>query len=161
MLANSLGATSGALLRWQLGLRLNSFFPALPPGTLTANLIGGYVIGFATLARELDDNYFRLIDRQLKRLRFRDGILVSAGLGKGLKGQNYILRRPLAPADWLTRLTRTVEKAVCRRPPDAYTLYLAPRDEQGARAMSELMDRALGLQPTPSPRARSTSRASS
>lgn len=47
MLVISLGASSGALLRWQLGLRLNSLFPALPPGTLAANLVGGYVIGFA------------------------------------------------------------------------------------------------------------------
>jgi fluoride exporter len=46
VLAVSLGAAGGALLRWQLGLQLNSFFPALPPGTLTANLIGGYIIGF-------------------------------------------------------------------------------------------------------------------
>ncbi len=100
---------------------------------------------FATLQRELDDDYFKLVDRQLKRLKFRDGVLTSAGLGKGLKGQNYILRRPLERGDWFTRFRRAVEKAVHRRPPDAYTLYLAPRDEQGARAMSELMDRGLGL----------------
>jgi len=43
----SLGAALGALLRWVLGDKLNSFFPAIPPGTLTANLIGGYVIGVA------------------------------------------------------------------------------------------------------------------
>jgi len=47
ILAISLGAALGALLRWQLGLKLNSLFPSLPPGTLTANLIGGYIIGFA------------------------------------------------------------------------------------------------------------------
>ena len=47
ILAISLGAALGALLRWQLGLKLNSIFPALPPGTLAANLIGGYVIGLA------------------------------------------------------------------------------------------------------------------
>jgi len=47
ILAISLGAVLGALLRWQLGLKLNSFFPSLPPGTLTANLIGGYIIGLA------------------------------------------------------------------------------------------------------------------
>jgi len=47
ILAISLGAALGALLRWQLGLKLNSFFPSLPPGTLTANLIGGYIIGLA------------------------------------------------------------------------------------------------------------------
>jgi len=47
ILAISLGAVIGALLRWQLGLKLNSLFPSLPPGTLTANLIGGYIIGLA------------------------------------------------------------------------------------------------------------------
>lgn len=47
ILAISLGAALGALLRWQLGARLNSIFPALPPGTLVANLLGGYIIGLA------------------------------------------------------------------------------------------------------------------
>jgi CrcB protein len=47
ILTISLGAALGALLRWQLGLRLNTLFPSLPPGTLTANLIGGYIIGLA------------------------------------------------------------------------------------------------------------------
>lgn len=47
ILAISLGAALGALLRWQLGLKLNSIFPSLPPGTLVANLSGGYVIGLA------------------------------------------------------------------------------------------------------------------
>lgn len=47
VLAISLGAALGALLRWQLGLKLNSVFPSLPAGTLVANLIGGYVIGVA------------------------------------------------------------------------------------------------------------------
>ncbi|MFT3905286.1 MAG: fluoride efflux transporter CrcB [Steroidobacteraceae bacterium] len=42
-----IGASFGALLRWWLGLRLNSLFPTLPPGTLMANLIGGYIIGVA------------------------------------------------------------------------------------------------------------------
>lgn len=48
VLVISLGAALGALLRWQLGLKLNSFFPSLPPGTLVANLVGGYIIGLAT-----------------------------------------------------------------------------------------------------------------
>ena len=41
------GAGFGALLRWWLGLTLNSYFPSIPPGTLAANLIGGYIIGMA------------------------------------------------------------------------------------------------------------------
>ncbi len=47
ILAISLGASLGALLRWWLGDQLNAHFPSVPPGTLAANLIGGYVIGAA------------------------------------------------------------------------------------------------------------------
>ncbi len=41
------GASIGALLRWFLGLKLNSIYPAIPLGTLSANIIGGYLIGIA------------------------------------------------------------------------------------------------------------------
>jgi fluoride exporter len=47
LFAISLGASAGAILRWFLGLSLNSLFPTLPPGTLAANLLGGYLIGVA------------------------------------------------------------------------------------------------------------------
>ena len=46
-LAISFGAAAGALLRWQLGVRMNSLLPMLPLGTLAANLIGGYIVGLA------------------------------------------------------------------------------------------------------------------
>lgn len=45
VVAISLGAALGALLRWTLGLQLNHLLPSLPLGTLAANLIGGYAIG--------------------------------------------------------------------------------------------------------------------
>ncbi|MGH8133850.1 MAG: fluoride efflux transporter CrcB [Steroidobacteraceae bacterium] len=47
IVAVSVGSSLGALLRWWLGARLNAHFPAIPPGTLAANLIGGYVVGVA------------------------------------------------------------------------------------------------------------------
>lgn len=47
LLAVGIGAALGAWLRWALGLVLNALFPAVPPGTLFANLAGGYVIGVA------------------------------------------------------------------------------------------------------------------
>ena len=47
ILAIAVGAALGALLRWQLGIKLNALFPTIPPGTLVANLIGAYVIGLA------------------------------------------------------------------------------------------------------------------
>jgi MutS domain V len=97
---------------------------------------------FATLARELDDDYFALIDKQLNRLKFPYGVLVSAGLGKGLRGVSYVLRRPLKPlGNWFMR----AYQSVLEPGPVSYSLYLAPRDEAGAQAMSELRDRGLGL----------------
>ena len=47
ILAIAAGAALGALCRWALGLALNAWYPALPPGTLAANLIGGYLAGIA------------------------------------------------------------------------------------------------------------------
>ncbi|MBV8784946.1 MAG: fluoride efflux transporter CrcB [Gammaproteobacteria bacterium] len=45
--AVAFGGGLGALLRWWLGLALNAHWPALPPGTLAANLLGGYIVGAA------------------------------------------------------------------------------------------------------------------
>jgi len=42
-----IGAGLGALLRWWFNLRLNATFEHIPLGTLTANLVGGYLIGVA------------------------------------------------------------------------------------------------------------------
>lgn len=47
VLAVAAGATLGAWLRWGLGAWLNPLAPALPIGTLLANLLGGYLIGMA------------------------------------------------------------------------------------------------------------------
>jgi fluoride exporter len=47
IVAISIGASLGALLRWWLGAQLNRHFAHIPPGTLTANLVGGYIIGVA------------------------------------------------------------------------------------------------------------------
>ncbi len=45
--AVAVGAALGALVRWGLGAGLNHLFPALPTGTLVANLAGGYLVGLA------------------------------------------------------------------------------------------------------------------
>jgi len=47
VLAISAGASIGAVLRWQLGVWLNALNPAIPPGTLVANIVGGYLVGVA------------------------------------------------------------------------------------------------------------------
>jgi len=45
--AVGVGAALGAWLRWGLGAAMNALVPALPMGTLAANLIGGYLVGVA------------------------------------------------------------------------------------------------------------------
>lgn len=47
LVAISLGASLGAILRWVLGHALNDVFPNQTLGTLAANLLGGYIIGMA------------------------------------------------------------------------------------------------------------------
>jgi fluoride exporter len=44
-IAVAIGAVLGAWSRWGLGYLLNALWPSLPPGTLAANLVGGYLIG--------------------------------------------------------------------------------------------------------------------
>ena len=45
--AVGLGAALGAWLRWMFGIFLNPLFANILIGTLTANLIGGFLIGVA------------------------------------------------------------------------------------------------------------------
>ena len=47
VIAISLGASVGALSRWQLSLWLNQGHAVLPWGTLAANWIGAYAVGLA------------------------------------------------------------------------------------------------------------------
>jgi CrcB protein len=48
--AVALGAVLGAWMRWALSYWLNPRIEHLPLGTLTSNLIGGYLIGLAIAA---------------------------------------------------------------------------------------------------------------
>ena len=41
------GAAVGAWLRWGLGILLNPVFPTVPLGTLSANLLAGFLMGIA------------------------------------------------------------------------------------------------------------------
>ncbi len=45
-IAVAIGGILGAWCRWGLGYLLNALWPLLPPGTLVANLMGAYLIGF-------------------------------------------------------------------------------------------------------------------
>jgi DNA mismatch repair ATPase MutS len=90
---------------------------------------------FAMLETELSDEYFATIEQHLKRLQFRNGVLVSAQLGKGNKASNYVLRKPHQDQrNWIARLFQ---------PPPGHTFQLHPRDEAGAQALSNLQNQGI------------------
>jgi DNA mismatch repair ATPase MutS len=90
------------------------------------------------LRRELGDDYFGEIEDHLNRLKFRSGVLISAHLGKGQKGKNYVLRMPHRDdRGWLTRL-------LAERPL-SYSFQLHPKDEAGAQALARLNDQGVNL----------------
>lgn len=47
VVAVGIGAALGAWVRWGLSAWLNGRIPHFPLGTLAANLLGGYLVGFA------------------------------------------------------------------------------------------------------------------
>ncbi len=92
---------------------------------------------FAMIARELDDDYSAVVDTHLKALRFRGGVLLSAQLGQGNEGTGYVLRKPPRRQAW-------VKEVLTARSP-SYGFSIDPRDDHGARALSELRDRGIDL----------------
>lgn len=98
----------------------------------------GFTTFFAMLKRELGDDYFATIVNHLKELKFNEGVLISAELGKGNKGIHYILRKSWEKKqNWLER--------IFAKKPLAFTYNLHPRDESGHRILSELRDRGINL----------------
>lgn len=98
----------------------------------------GFTNFFVTLKREFSDEFFATAQKHLKGLKFNDGVLISAELGNGNEGTNYILRKPQdKKQSWLKRI-------FVKRPP-VYTFYINPRDEGGFSALSEIKDRGINL----------------
>jgi len=89
------------------------------------------------LREELSDDYLDVVERHLRILKFRDGMLLSARLGEGNKGTDYVLREP--PRDergWFARFFDLGRSG-------PFTLRISDRDESGARALADLRDRGL------------------
>lgn len=98
----------------------------------------GFTTLFATLERELSDEYFASVQDHLSRLKFRGGVLESASLGEGNAGTHYVLRQPHSKGpNWFERMLG--------KGPPAYTFHLHPRDEAGARILGEMRDRGINL----------------
>jgi hypothetical protein len=100
---------------------------------------------FRMLARELDDEYLGSVEDHLRRLEFRDGVLMSAELDDGNKGSRYVLRKPLiTKQNWVERLQVRMERLLTGDRSD-FVVQIPDRDESGFRALSELRGRGIGL----------------
>jgi DNA mismatch repair ATPase MutS len=89
---------------------------------------------FAMLAEELGEAYFEQIESALESLQFKGGVLMSAQLGAGNKGEGYNLRRPREQSLFQRVFDRS-----------GLTFTIPDRDENGFRALGELQDRGTNL----------------
>ena len=96
----------------------------------------GFTRFFAMIKKELDDEYLAIVQNHLRDLKFRDGVLISAVLGKGNEGTDYILRKPHSKnRNWM--------KLIFTRINPVYTFHIADRDDSGIRALSDIRARGI------------------
>lgn len=88
----------------------------------------------AMIAEQLSDDYLGQFDTELAELRFPRGVLLSATLGVGNKGQDYRLHQP-PRRSWWEKLTGNHS--------GASGFVVDDQDEAGALALTELAGRAL------------------
>jgi hypothetical protein len=96
----------------------------------------GFARFFTMLADELDDDYFAAVDDHLSELKFRDGVLMSAELGRGNKGVRHVLHRS-PHRTWWERFTG--------RDNGGYSFQVPPRDEAGAQALHDIEAHGVNL----------------
>jgi hypothetical protein len=98
----------------------------------------GFTALFSSLQQDLDDEYFQTVNRHLRQLRFRGGIMLSAQLGRDNSGVAHVLRAPNGTkVGWKERLGLG--------PRSAYSFTIPPRDEAGAEALADLANRGINL----------------
>jgi hypothetical protein len=90
---------------------------------------------FAMLGEELSDDYLAMVDKHLRELEFKRGLLESAALGKGDKGRNYVVR-------WLREQRWTERLSFGNRVP-SYSFSIPQRDQGGFQALDEIRGRGL------------------
>ncbi len=88
----------------------------------------------AMVAEELDEQYFELLDTELKELNFHGGTSLSAQLAAGNRGTGYMLRR-VPERSWLGRVFDR----------SGYSFTIPDRDDNGFRALGELQDKGVNL----------------
>jgi hypothetical protein len=88
---------------------------------------------FAALESELDEEYLQMLEGHLARLRFPQGVLLSARLGPGNAGTDYTVRLP-RDRGWKDRLAPRRSR---------HTLRVSLRDDESAASLSRIRGRGL------------------
>jgi DNA mismatch repair ATPase MutS len=93
---------------------------------------------FTMIQQELTEEYFTVVEEHLKALKFKRGVLISAELGNGNEGKNYVLRKPNNDDRFWVQRVFSPKSPI-------YSYTIPPRDDAGARALGELRDKGLNL----------------
>ncbi len=91
---------------------------------------------FAEIDRDLDDAYLRSIEVHLEHLRFRDGMVLSVGLGAGNRGDGYVLRRPADGGKGWRQRVPLLDR-------DGYTYRIPEQSETAARNFAALKSQGI------------------
>ena len=96
----------------------------------------GFTAFFAMLRNELTDEHLASIQNHIKELKFRDGVLISAELGEGNEGTNYVLRTP-------RRKSRSWIKRILALKNLAHGFRVDSHDGIGRKSLEELRNRGI------------------
>lgn len=94
---------------------------------------------FSMIKEELKDDYLREIDQHIDALKFNGGVLASVRLGEGNEGEEYLLRLPEKNS---TSIFKTFFGRLSGNL-DEYSFIIPSRDNNGMRALSDLIDRSV------------------
>jgi len=98
----------------------------------------GFTMLFAMLKKELDDEFFVKVKKHLQELKLENGILLSAGLGEGNTGTNWILHRlQVKKQSWFRRLFP--------KKSSSYYFNIYHKDDRGMRILSDLKGEGVNL----------------
>lgn len=92
----------------------------------------GFLSLFGSLRNNISDKFLEEAREHIRLLDLPCGLLMSAGLGGGSKGKDYVLHRPPKAKGWLGRLMSPGK--------GKYRFRVHERDQSGLRALSELED---------------------
>lgn len=98
----------------------------------------GFKRFFETLKDELTEEFFFTAERQLKDLKFENGVFIKAKLGEGLEGTDYRLLKPNKRILFMKKLP-----TLKLLNPHLYSFSIHPRDDAGIATLNVIKERTI------------------